>query len=81
MEKDIKTLYKKMCDVADRLEYKGYRTTLSFSKDCKMFSGVIKDIEQLVYFECNNEDEIEKEFILAVDRYIKMLEMLEILNK
>ena len=73
MEKDISAWYKEMCDMADRLEYKGYYATLSFYNDTKMFSGVIKDIDDLVYFESDNKDNIEKEFILAVDHYIEML--------
>lgn len=55
------------------LEYMGYRTTISFDDNIKKFSGIIEDISDSVYFECDLEDDIEKEFILAVDEYIEIL--------
>ena len=55
------------------LKYKEYHTTISFCDPIKKFIGVIEDIDDLVYFECDNEDGIEKEFILAVDQYIEIL--------
>ena len=54
--------------------YEGYYTTVSFDKDTGKFSGIIENVDDLIYFECDDEDKIEEEFIAAVDQYIEILD-------
>lgn len=56
---------------ANVLMYKGYYTKIVYDREAKMMTGIIEDINDLVYFESKNADEIEKEFHHAVDHYLE----------
>ena len=52
------------------LEYKGYYTKIEYSVEDRVLHGKIEAINDLVDFEAENAEEIEKEFHLAVDDYL-----------
>lgn len=52
------------------MEYKGYIAKVEFSIEDNCFHGKIVGIADLVTFEADSEDEIEKEFHAAVDSYL-----------
>ena len=51
------------------MEYLGYRAAVEF--DGKIFVGTIENISDLVTFESDNADDLEREFHAAVDDYIE----------
>lgn len=56
------------------LEYKGYHTKVEFDcVDC-VLRGKIEGIDDLVDFECENANDVEKEFHEAVDDYLAFCE-------
>ena len=67
MEKDINN------SIVSVWAYRGYCTTVSFDDNTRKFSGIIENVDDLIYFECDDEDKVEKEFIAAVDEYIEIL--------
>ena len=56
------------------LEHKDIKGTIEFDKDTKMIFGKLVGVNGLVMYEANNAVEFEKNFISAVDDYIKMCE-------
>lgn len=52
------------------LEYKGYKTEIRFSKEDNVFFGKIEGIKDLVSFDADKAEDIEKEFHDAVDDYL-----------
>ncbi|MBQ9814325.1 MAG: type II toxin-antitoxin system HicB family antitoxin [Lachnospiraceae bacterium] len=52
------------------LEYMGYLTKIEYSVDDKVLYGKIEGINDLVTFESDSVNEIEKEFHSAVDDYL-----------
>ena len=53
------------------LSYKGYFTNIQYSADDRVLHGKIEGIDDLVNFESDSPDEIEKEFQSAVDDYLE----------
>ena len=53
------------------LEYKGYHTRVELDADDMILVGKIEGINDFVNFECENLDEVEKEFHQAVDDYLE----------
>lgn len=53
------------------LEYKGYHTKILYDDESKTFFGKITDIDDLVTFESQSENEIVNEFQAAVDDYLE----------
>lgn len=51
-------------------EYKGYRGTVSFSAEDRVFFGTIHGINDLVTFEGESVNELETAFCEAVDDYL-----------
>lgn len=51
------------------MEYLGYRATVEF--DGKIFFGTIENISDLVTFESDDAENLEREFHAAVDDYIE----------
>ena len=58
------------------LEYKGYYTKVEYSVEDHILFGKIEGIKDLVNFECESLDDIEKEFHSAVDDYLALCEEL-----
>lgn len=54
----------------NNLEYKGYHTKIDFSPEDMVLYGKIEGINDLVTFESESAQEIEKEFHNAVDDYL-----------
>ena len=54
------------------LEYKGYITKIEYSTEDKVLYGKIEGIKDLVNFESESVDKIEKEFHSAVDDYLQL---------
>ncbi len=54
----------------DVLEYKGYFAKIRYSVEDKVLFGKIEGIKDLVTFESNSINNIEKEFHQAVDDYL-----------
>lgn len=57
------------------LEYKGYYTKIDFNTEDKVLFGKIEGIKDLVNFESDTAEGIEKEFHLAVDDYLEFCEL------
>lgn len=53
-----------------QLEYKGYWTNIEYSVEDKVLYGKIEGIDDLVTFESENAEDIEREFHSAVDDYL-----------
>ena len=53
------------------LEYKGYHTKIEFDSEDFILRGKIEGINDLVNFECDSIQDIEKEFREAVDDYLE----------
>ena len=51
------------------MEYRGYRATVEF--DGKIFFGTIDNISDLVTFESDTAEDLEREFHAAVEDYIE----------
>lgn len=51
------------------MEYRGYRAAIEF--DGESFFGVIENISDLVTFESDTAEDLEREFHAAVDDYIE----------
>lgn len=51
------------------MEYLGYRAAVEF--DGKIFFGTIENISDLVTFESDDAESLEREFHAAVDDYIE----------
>lgn len=56
------------------LEYKGYFTKIEYCAESQMLYGKIEGIKDLVNFESNDLQEIEREFQMAVDDYLALCE-------
>ena len=52
------------------LEYRGYHTKIEFDSEEVILRGKIEGINDLVNFECENLENLEKEFHEAVDEYL-----------
>ncbi len=52
------------------LEYRGYHTKIEFDSEEFILRGKIEGINDLVNFECENLENLEKEFHEAVDEYL-----------
>lgn len=53
------------------LSYKGYYTKIVYDSDIKMMTGVIEDINDLIYFESKDGESIVTKFHEAVDDYLE----------
>ena len=53
------------------LKYKGYEGDVHFSTEDNLYYGWILDIKDLVDYNSETEEDIENQFRLAVDDYIK----------
>ncbi|AYM99229.1 hypothetical protein [Chryseobacterium sp. 3008163] len=56
------------------LKHRDIKGTVEFDQETKMFFGELVGINGLVMYEADNGDDFEKNFISAVDEYIKMCE-------
>jgi predicted HicB family RNase H-like nuclease len=63
-----------MGTLANVLEYKGYLTKIEYSTEDQVLHGKIEGIADLVTFESDLANEIEKEFRGAVDDYLLFCE-------
>lgn len=52
------------------IEYNGYIGTIEYSQEDKCFFGKIDMINDLITFEANNADELERNFQNSVDEYV-----------
>jgi len=53
------------------LEYKGYHTKIEFDHETMTLRGKIEGINDFIDFECDNLENVEKEFHEAVDDYLE----------
>lgn len=60
--------------MSDKIEYRGYKTTIKYNVTDKLLYGKIEGIDDLIMFESNNINDIEEAFHHAVDSYILDLE-------
>lgn len=56
--------------MSNSLKYKGFYGTAEYSHEDRVFCGEIEYISDLVTFEADTEDQLEKEFRAAVDHYL-----------
>lgn len=56
--------------MSNTLEYKGYLATIDFSAEDACLYGKVEYINDLILFDGNNAQEIEKAFQDAVDSYL-----------
>lgn len=68
---DCGTLVNTMLNNQKILKYKGYEGYVHFSTEDNLYYGWILDIKDLVDYNSESYDDIEKEFHLAVDDYIQ----------
>ena len=59
------------------LEYKGYYTKIEYSAEDHVLYGKIEGIRDLVNFESESPEDIEKEFQIAVDDYLALCKDLD----
>ena len=52
------------------MTYKGFRTIIKYSKEDKMYYGKIEDIPDLVNYESEKYEGLEKAFHEAIDDYL-----------
>lgn len=52
------------------IEYKGYYSKVDYSVEDRVLHGKIEGIADLVNFECENAEDVEREFREAVDDYL-----------
>lgn len=52
------------------IEYKGYYSKIEYSSDDKVLHGKIEGIRDLINFECDKLEDVEKSFREAVDDYL-----------
>ena len=57
-------------DKGNILTYKGYYTKIVFDSEIMMMTGIIEDINDLIYFESKDAETIINEFHKAVDDYL-----------
>lgn len=69
MEKDFVDNNKQ---ISNRLYYKGYTGEIIFDKDSRLLHGKLVEIKDLVTFEGQDSEEIERAFHEAVDDYIEL---------
>ena len=60
-----------MSKLNNLLEYRGYSTKIEFDSDSNLLNGKIEGINDLIYFESDNSNDIVKEFHQAVDDYLE----------
>jgi len=53
------------------IEYKGYIGQIEFDNKAKIFHGNVINTKDVITFQGKNADEIEKEFKLSIDDYLK----------
>ncbi len=53
------------------MEYKGYYTKIEFDSEEFILRGKIEEINDLVNFECDRIQDVEKEFHEAVEGYLE----------
>ena len=58
------------------LQYRGYFTKIEYSVEDRLLYGKIEGIKDLVNFESESVEEIEKEFKNAVDDYLELCQAL-----
>lgn len=51
-------------------EYRGFKGSYEFDESANRYHGRLTNTSDLVTFECTDENDIEKEFKLAVDDYL-----------
>ncbi|MGE4457290.1 MAG: type II toxin-antitoxin system HicB family antitoxin [Arcobacteraceae bacterium] len=57
--------------MANTIEYKGYIGSIEYSSEDKCFFGKLEMIDDLVTFESDNANDLEKNFHNAVDEYLQ----------
>ncbi|MEW6612737.1 MAG: type II toxin-antitoxin system HicB family antitoxin [Pseudomonadota bacterium] len=57
--------------MSDDLEYKGYRGSVEYSREDRMFFGKVLFIDSLLIYHGTSVDEIEQAFKETVDRYLE----------
>ncbi|MGB5920222.1 type II toxin-antitoxin system HicB family antitoxin [Arcobacter sp.] len=62
--------------MSNTIEYNGYIGTIEYSQEDKCFFGKLAMINDLVTFEANNANDLEKNFKNAVDEYIETCKQL-----
>lgn len=60
--------------MSNRLEYKGYSTSIEIDFPSHLLYGKIEGIRDYVNFESESVEGIEREFRSAVDDYLEFLE-------
>ncbi|MCR5430289.1 MAG: type II toxin-antitoxin system HicB family antitoxin [Eubacterium sp.] len=60
--------------MSNLLEYKGYYTKIEYSSEDNILFGQIEGIDDLVLFESDSLNNVEKEFHSAVDDYLAFCE-------
>lgn len=56
------------------MTYKGFRTIIKYSKEDKVYYGKIEDVPDLVNYESENYEGLERAFREAVDDYLAFRE-------
>jgi predicted HicB family RNase H-like nuclease len=59
--------------VKEILHYKGYKTTVRYSVEDKLYWGKIEGIRDLVLYESKKRSKVQDAFQKAVDEYLELL--------
>lgn len=62
------------------MTYKGFRTIVKYSEEDKLYYGKIEDIFDLVNYESENYEGLERAFYEAVDDYLAFCEDLKVIK-
>lgn len=54
------------------MEYKGYKATIEWSEEDKIYHGSLLGVQDCICFHGRRKEEAEKNFKLAVDKYIEI---------
>ena len=54
----------------DTMTYRNYQGTVEYSAEDRVFHGKVMEIDDLIAYEGESEDELERDFRESVDEYI-----------
>lgn len=55
----------------NKMEYKGYKASIKFDESDGIYVGEVIEIEDIIAFHCESEEEIEDVFHRAIDNYLE----------
>ena len=66
-----------MCFIGKEFEYRGFKTTVKFSKEDNLFYGKIENTTDLISFHSDNTEGFYDSFVDAVEDYLEFCEKVD----